>query len=98
MQNELQAVKNFVQELSNTRQFEIGDVVVWKEGFKNKQWPALNQKAIVSYVYPHLVFTSEEDVDALCCLEPLNIRLAFIHPYGSIVDYPYDSRRFRLAD
>ncbi len=100
MQNDLSAVKLFVQELSFPRQFEIGDVVVWKgKDFKNKTRPELDQKTIVSYVYPQVIFTSDEEgVGTSYECEPITIRLSFINKDGDIVEYPYDSRRFRLAD
>lgn len=98
MKDTLQTVKAFVQELSNTHQFEIGDVVVWKgEEFKNRRQPALDQKAVVSYIYSEPQYYPS-DGGSPYDFEPLTIRLAFIDKDGDMMEYPYDSRRFRLAN
>lgn len=98
MKDTLQTVKTFVQELSNTHQFEIGDVVVWKgEEFKNKRKPELGQKAVVSYIYPQMVFSTETDGSPYD-FEPITFRLAFIDKDGDMMEYAFDHRRFRLAD
>lgn len=100
MRDNLKAVQEFVQYLNANPGFAIGDAVAWKsEEFKNKRRPDLTQRAVVSYVYPEPIFSTDpERSGSPYEFEPLDIRLAFIDSDGDYVEYAYDSRRFRLAN
>lgn len=99
MKDDMQSLQAFVQELNSITPFKVGDVVVWKgEEFQNKLKPDLNQKAIVSYAYPDTIFRANDECSGGHYeFEPIDIRLTFIGSEGDIIEYPYDSRRFRLA-
>lgn len=98
MRDNLKAVQELVQDLNANPGFSIGDVVAWKgEDFKNKRWPDLTQRAVVSYIYPEPIFNSDRSGSPYE-FEPLDIRLAFIDEDGDYMEYAYDSRRFCLAN
>ena len=95
--DQLQVTKQFVALLSTEQTFKVGDVVEWKsQEAKNKKIPDLWQKAVVSYVYSEPQYCQGEGGSPYE-FEPVTIRLSFIDKDGDMMEYPYDSRRFRLA-
>lgn len=53
----------------------------------------------MSYVYPEPIFSGDGERSGTTYeFEPLDVRLAFIDDEGDYMEYPYDSRRFRLAN
>lgn len=96
--DQLRVAKQFVALLSTKQTFKVGDVVEWKsQEAKNKKMPDLWQKAVVSYIYPEPQYCQGEGGSSYD-FEPITFRLAFIDKDGDMMEYPYDSRRFRLAD
>lgn len=74
-----------------------GDVVTWKEGFKNKNLPLPGAPAVVVEVLPNVIYDYTEDGSSSSYFrEPYNIRLGLFNSAGtSFCMYYYDSRRFK---
>jgi hypothetical protein len=76
---------------------EEGDIVIWKQGMKNKKYPKENQPAYVLQVHEASVKEKEDrDSGTPYFMEPLNLQLAFIDDDGDLVTFYYDKRRFKI--
>lgn len=75
----------------------VGDRVVWKDRLKNKTFPSYGQVCIVTRSLEKPVFDREKGAGSCYFNEPLDIALARIDSDGELVEYHFDSRRFRLA-
>lgn len=74
-----------------------GDRVVWKDGLKNKKYPDYGQVCIVTRSHSTPVTDSDKDSGGCYFNEPLDIALGRLDSDGELVEYHFDSRRFRLA-
>jgi hypothetical protein len=75
--------------------FKSGDLVVWKQGLRNKARPALNEPAIVMQVLDTpLKDQNKQDSGRPYFNEPLDLILGLIDEDGEFVVYHYDKRRF----
>lgn len=74
-----------------------GDIVMWKEGLKNKNLPMAEMPCVVIEVMPNVVYDYTEDgSESSYFREPYNVRLGvFNHKETSLCIYYYDSRRFK---
>ena len=78
-----------------TYDFKVGDLVVWKEGLKNKVRPALNEPAIVIAVLEvPLKDQNKQDSGTPYFNEPLDLALGLIDDDGDFIIFYYDQRRF----
>ncbi len=77
-------------------EFKPGQLVVWKDGLKNRKFPYKNQPAIVVKVLETPLYV-DKDSGTPYFQEPLDIALAVIGGEKSeFLIYYYDKRRFRL--
>lgn len=83
--------------LEPTTVFKPGQLVVWKDGLKNRRTPEYNQRAVVIGIKEGLI---EQDTNggSPYFLEPLELLLGQIMPDGEFHCYHYDPRRFRVID
>lgn len=79
------------------RDYDVGDIVVWKDGLKNRKLPSYGQPAIVVEFLDECKYAEEEETGSMYFHEPLNVRLGFIGPDGDFVSYLFDARKFRKA-
>lgn len=78
--------------------FQVGDVVRWKEGFKNKKKPETGQPAIVLEVLPTpITDPTDETAGNPYFREPLDVKLALLDSDGEMMVYHFDSRRFEAV-
>lgn len=79
--------------------FKVGDLVVWKsKPLATKSSPEVGQPAVVTEVLDHPLRSHDSNlIDGPYMMEPLDIRLGVFSDDGDLIDYPHDSRRFRLA-
>lgn len=86
--------------LTHLEPLRPGDKVVWKEGLRNRRWPAYGKPAIVVDVQDPPVFDAEKNSASPYFREPLSIALGvFIEdgPHrGDFVVWHVDGRRFQL--
>lgn len=96
---EMEKLKDAFRRFSCKEQFSIGDIVVWKNGLKNRKRPAYGAPAIVVETFSVPYFDEEEATGSPYFREPLDLRLGLIDEAGDFVTYVYDSRRFeRFVD
>lgn len=75
--------------------FRVGDLVMWKDGLKNKVRPALNEPAIVMAVLEEpLKDQNKQDSGTSYFNEPLDLALGLIDDDGDFIIFYYDQRRF----
>ena len=78
--------------------FKVGDVVVWKDGLRNREWPAVGEPVIVTEVYGLPVRCepkTTEEVGSAHVFEPLDIKIGGMRG-GNLYEFLNDSRRFTL--
>jgi hypothetical protein len=74
-------------------QFNVGQVVRWKEGLRNKRLPRVGEPAIVVEVLEAPIRADSDAGSAYFC-EPLDIVLGVLDPDGDFVTFYFDKRRF----
>ena len=74
--------------------FSIGDIVVWKDGLKNKRYPNYNQPSIILTIFNPAL----EDKDDVSFTETVDIQLGFINENDEFFAFNYDSNRFKKFD
>jgi hypothetical protein len=77
--------------------FQPGDIVMWKEGLKNKKYPGENQFAVVIQQLEEPLIQMERDSGTPYCREPLDLMLALSDNDGDLVVFYYDKRRFKIV-
>ena len=83
--------QNFLRKES----FEVGQIVKWKEGLRNRKFPFNNQPAIVvSVLEKPVISTDYNKSGSPFYLEPLDIILGIIVDDGVFLTFYHDSRRF----
>ena len=76
--------------LSKETDFTVGDIVIWKDGLKNKRVPNYGQPSIVlSLIDPPLI-----DKDDVTDSESYNVQLGFIVDGDEFLTFNYPSQRF----
>ena len=71
--------------------FNVGDILIWKDGLKNKVFPAYGQPAIILERFiPALI---DPDVSYN---EKLDVQIGFISSNDEFLTFNYDSSRFKL--
>ncbi len=83
------------QTLLETSQFNVGDIVVWKEGLRNKARPEDGELAIVLELLDEPVYDDSDDAGSPYFHEPLSLRLGIIDEDGDFLSYLYDAKRFQ---
>ncbi len=84
--------ENFNEEI----EFKLGQLVVWKNGLKNRKLPHKNQPAIVVKVLDSPLYM-DKDSGTPYFQEPLDLALAVLGgKKGEFLIFYYDKRRFRL--
>lgn len=78
--------------------FEVGDIVMWKDRMKNRKRPRYNEPAMVVELLDRPVFDAAEGPGSPYFQEPLDIRLGFVDDEGDFVVYVFDRRRFAIKE
>jgi hypothetical protein len=68
--------------------------VKWKEGLRNRKYPAINEPVIVVRVLDTPFFDDSEKPYSALFREPLDILLGLVDSEGDLVTFHYDRRRF----
>lgn len=84
------------ERLRKNARLKVGDIVVWKDGLRNRLHPAYGQPAIVSAILDPPLTDPEDDSSTCFYRERLTVVLGVI-VRGSLVEYHFDGRRFRKA-
>lgn len=83
--------------LEPTTVFKPGQLVVWKDGLKNRRIPEYNQSAVVIGIKEGLI-EQDKNSGSPYFLEPLELVLGCAMPDGEFHCFHYDPRRFRVID
>ena len=81
--------------LRRSHAFNVGDLVNWKPGLKNKRYPYDGQPAIVVEVLSTPILDPREPNVSPYFREPLDLVLGVIADDGSFATFYYDRRRFQ---
>ena len=76
--------------------FKKRDLVVWKNGLRNKKLPNEGQPVVVLEILTAPLIEHEQETGSPYFREPLDIVLAMLDEDGDLVSFHYDSRRFEL--
>ena len=87
-------LKKCYDRLLEKQSFKPGEIVQWKDGLKNRRWPAYNQLCIVLDVFEKPIFDEKESPSTPYFREPLDILFGFIDSENYFVGFHFDSRRF----
>lgn len=74
--------------------FRVGDIVVWRNGLKNRTYPDYGTPAIVVEVLSPPLIDTIDDSGSAYFRESLNLRLGVIDERGDFLTFVYDGRRF----
>lgn len=77
--------------------FRVGDRVVWKDGLRNRLSPEYGEVVIITRSLAQPIADNERSAGCGYFNEPLDIAIAKLDSDGDLVEYHFDSRRFRLA-
>jgi len=91
---EITQLQSSYQEFLKPVQFQIGQLVKWKPGLKNRTVPHQNQPAMVIEILETPIYEPNESGTPYF-REPLDIALAIISDEGDFLIYHYDKRRFQ---
>jgi uncharacterized protein YkvS len=80
-------------ELSN--KFKVGDIVIWKDGLKNRNIPEYDSPGIVMRLLEPAVVDDTREPSSPYYGEPLDISVGFISVDNEFIIFAQDSRRFR---
>lgn len=78
--------------------FQVGQIVRWKEGLRNKRAPRYGQPAVVVEILTKPERDKTKDSGSAYFNEPLDIVLGFLDEDGDFVTYHFDSRRFEVIE
>ena len=91
-------LKQLADRLDEHHVFTKGQFVVWKAGLKNKSRPDYGEPAIVTGVYPTLIYDqSEISAGSPYFNEPLSLVIG-IYMEDDLVEFRVDGRRFEPID
>lgn len=91
-----QKLTHLAAELLRKETFKPGDLVVWKDGMRNKK-PAYGEVLVVTEVLDAPIQDSEAGPGSPYFREPLDIKLASLDQDGYFIEHHFDSRRLTLA-
>ncbi|QDT10752.1 hypothetical protein [Planctomycetes bacterium K23_9] len=77
--------------------FSEGDIVVWKDGMKNRSYPDYNEPVIVMEILgePRV---ADHDSGTPYYHEELTVKLGWLDSDDELVCFHYDGNRFKKAD
>ena len=98
--DEIERLTHLCNELQSKAYFATGDIVVWKDGLKNKNYPEYGQPAIVLERLDTPIVNSVDDTGSTYFNERLDIALGLISrdEDDAFLVFYYDSRRFKLLN
>ena len=92
----VQLLRDRAQSLCESESFEVGDVVYWKPGMKNRTRPAYGMPAVVLQILDTPVIDAEKNSASQYFREPLDIQLGILEDDADheLIFYFFDRRRF----
>lgn len=90
----VQQLKDLRERFLQPQNIEVGQIVKWKTGLKNKRLPKMGQPAIVMEVFEKPITPDERESGSPYYLEPLDLILGVVDEDKDFVTFYYDKRRF----
>ena len=79
--------------------FAPGDLVIWKDGMKNRRFPAYGEAVVVTQVLDEPVFDStDRSAGTPAFREPLDVVIGWLDSDGDFVEFHLDGRRLTKAE
>jgi len=94
-------LKDLHKKIADSQDFKIGDIVLWKQGLRNKKRPYQHEPAIVLEMLEPPIFDERQDSGSTYFREPLNMVIG-IADYNekehetSLLSFHVDKRRFQF--
>jgi len=83
---------------AEVNRFRVGDLVMWKDGMRNRRSPGYGQVVIVSAVYDSISYGPEKSSGSPYFREPETMKIAFIdEDDGEFMEFCVDKQRFRIV-
>lgn len=98
VKGQLEDLRSRKKNLDETVDFKVGDIVIWKDKLKNKNFPLHGQPAIVMEIYDQPLFDQSAQIGSHIFREPHDIVLGLIMENGDFLTFHYDKRRFKKYD
>ncbi len=93
------ALQEHFRRFDQVHRFNLGDLVTWKPGLKNRAFPRYGQPVVVIARLEQPVYDSEKDSGSCYFHEPLDLVLGLIWDRdpgrGDLITFHFDSRRFQ---
>lgn len=81
----------------NDREWQVGDIVTFKDGLRNVRFPEAGTLAVVSAVLKEPVVDESKDTGSNYYKRKVDIIIAYAGNDTEVEEYHVDSRRYRLA-
>ncbi|MWV14207.1 hypothetical protein F3I62_19065 [Pseudomonas sp. R-28-1W-6] len=79
--------------------FAPGDLVIWKEGMKNRRFPAYAEAVVVTQVLAEPVIDNTERSSGTPTFrEPLDVVIGWLDSDGDFIEFYLDGRRLTKAE
>lgn len=98
IQEKVPALKEALLTYLRPPSLQVGDIVVWKSGMKNKKRPEYNDPAIIVEVLDEPIIDKDESTASPYFREKLDVRLALLDEDSDFVFYHFDSHRFEKIE
>lgn len=93
-----QKLRDMYIRLQDRDQLSAGDLVIWKDGLKNRRLPNYGQRGIVIEVLDEPVYDANNESGSTYFREPLDVVIGFFDEDNDFMTFHYDSRRFMKVD
>ena len=91
-------LKALAASINQKEEFAPGQLVIWKEGMKNRRIPQAGEAVVVTQVLSNPVFDTERGAGHPMFREPLDLVIAVLDDDGDFMEYHVDGRRFTKAE
>lgn len=96
IEKHISILKDSVEKYNQVNTFKIGDIVVWKEGLKNKKRPQYDEPSIVIEILDMPITDNEAPIASPYYSEKLDIKLGLLGDNSEFFAFHYDKNRFTL--
>lgn len=91
------ALRDAVINLHRTPEFQVGDVVEWRPGMRNRRLPKTGFVAVISEIFAEPIVNPEKEVSSPYFQEKMHGKIALMDEDGDILEYAADFTRFKKA-
>lgn len=93
----IEELKEIAARYSNKTEFKIGDVVRWKDGLRDRRYPAYGEPAIVMGLHPGEI-DDERSTGTPYYGAPIDLSVGVIDRDGEFGIYRAESQRFEIYE